>query len=185
MRHRFFKRKPNQGKNLVFLRCSASTNFVTTHLLWAPTHRGYNLWLPAPTGWEHKFSQNPSTHWVEAPTSFYFSTNRVKAPTFRFYKHPLAEKETYVSLAPPYHPSLSKYMLLKSTHTFRYSLHTHSADLLCILYCSWSVALPHCPLQPILSMFSCHAESPSFLPSIALTLSRINSTNSSMFKRIL
>jgi hypothetical protein len=33
MRHRFFKRKPNQGKNLVFLRCSASSNFVTSHLL--------------------------------------------------------------------------------------------------------------------------------------------------------
>jgi hypothetical protein len=33
MRHRFFKRKPNQGKNLIFLRCSASFNFVTSHLL--------------------------------------------------------------------------------------------------------------------------------------------------------
>ena len=94
----------------------------------------------------------------------------MKAPTFRFYKHPLAEKETYVSLAPPYHPSLSKYILLKSTCSFWYSLLTLSADLLCILHCFWSAALPHCPLQPILIFFSCHTDSPPFLTSRALYL---------------
>ena len=47
--------------------------------------------MQAPTCWEHQLSQNPSTHWVEAPTS-------------NLYKHPLADWDIKSPLAPPCHP---------------------------------------------------------------------------------
>ena len=53
-------------------------------------------------------------------------------------------------------------------------MHTHFADLLCILYCLWSAALFHCPLQRILSFFACHAGSPLLLTFRALPLSHFN-----------
>jgi hypothetical protein len=90
----------------------------------------------------------------------------MKAPTFRFYKHPLAEKETYVSLAPPYHPS---FLNKKSfSNQFAYS------DLACLPF------LLCCSDLTISDLLSCSATNSVLLPLICCSASLSSETHSQL-----
>jgi hypothetical protein len=90
----------------------------------------------------------------------------MKAPTFKFYKHPLAEKDTYVSLAPPYHPSLSKttYCLNQLVHSdiaclpflLIFSVFFTISDLLLCLTVLCSPFSASSPVTQILLLFHIH-----------------------------
>jgi hypothetical protein len=90
----------------------------------------------------------------------------MKAPTFRFYKHPLAEKETYVSLAPPYHPS---FLNKKSfSNKFAYS------DLACLPF------LLCCSDLTISDLLSCSATNSVLLPLICCSASLSSEAHSQL-----
>jgi hypothetical protein len=90
----------------------------------------------------------------------------MKAPTFRFYKHPLAEKETFVSLAPPYHPSfLNKNYF---SNQFAYS------DLACLPF------LLCCSDLTISDLLNCSATNSVLLPLIYCSASLSSEAHSQL-----
>jgi hypothetical protein len=90
----------------------------------------------------------------------------MKAPTFRFYKHLLAEKETYVSLAPPYHPSfLNKNYF---SNQFAYS------DLACLPF------LLCCSDLTISDLLNCSATNSVLLPLIYCSASLSSEAHSQL-----
>ena len=68
MIHRYFHEETHKGKTSSSYDVKGF-NGCTSVLIWAPTQRGCDLWMQAPTFWEHQLSLWPSTNWVEAPTS--------------------------------------------------------------------------------------------------------------------
>lgn len=90
----------------------------------------------------------------------------MKASTFRFYKHPLAERETYVSLAPPYHPS---FLNKKSfSNQFAYS------DIACLPF------LLCCSDLTISDLLNCSSTNFVLLPLICCSASLSSAAHSQL-----